>query len=113
MNPRWSGLIAAACLSLGGCTRDNPAFGTDEGGDDTADSGADASSSFTGGTSTTSAGEDTAVDGGSDGTGSTDAFCGNDIVEPPEECDKGELNSNVGHCKIDCTYNFCGDGFVG
>jgi hypothetical protein len=115
MNPRWLGLSSVIAIALCGCTRDNPSFGVDEGGDATAATDDGASSSFTGSmsassTSGTSAG--TSTGGGSDETGTT-AECGNDIVEPPEECDKGPNNSNVGHCKVDCTYNVCGDGFVG
>jgi cysteine-rich repeat protein len=58
----------------------------------------------------------TANDGtgsGSEDTGPTDATCGDAIVEPPEECDIGELNGTGMYCTSECRSNDCGDGYVG
>ncbi len=38
-------------------------------------------------------------------------FCGNGIVDGSDDCDDGNL-SNEDDCKNDCTWNYCGDGFV-
>lgn len=40
--------------------------------------------------------------------------CGNTIVESPEQCDDGPLNSNTrpDSCRLDCRYPGCGDGIV-
>jgi cysteine-rich repeat protein len=43
----------------------------------------------------------------------TSASCGNGVVDPGEECDKGSLNDNAtyGGCKSNCSYGpRCGDG---
>lgn len=39
--------------------------------------------------------------------------CGNAIVEGTEQCDLGDENSDTGPCKLDCTNQVCGDGFIG
>ena len=38
--------------------------------------------------------------------------CGNNIVEPAEECDEGANNSPTGICTTDCTLTYCTDGAV-
>ncbi len=38
-------------------------------------------------------------------------FCGNGVVDGDDSCDDGNL-SNEDDCKNDCTWNYCGDGFV-
>ncbi len=42
------------------------------------------------------------------------AACGNGIVNPGEECDEGNLNSNRPNmsCRADCSLSKCGDGIV-
>lgn len=40
-------------------------------------------------------------------------LCGNEVIEPGEDCDLGMENSDEGVCKLDCTVAFCGDGLVG
>jgi cysteine-rich repeat protein len=52
------------------------------------------------------------IDGFCGGEAST-KLCGNDVVDPGEDCDQGDQNSNEGNCKADCTTQFCGDGFKG
>ncbi len=42
----------------------------------------------------------------------TQAFCGDSIVGPGEECDNGVANQFYNKCLPDCTSAFCGDGFV-
>src|SRR5262245_61903191 len=49
--------------------------------------------------------------GGDSGENSV-ANCGNGIVEPPEQCDDGEMNSDTGACLTICVKAECGDGFV-
>ena len=40
-------------------------------------------------------------------------LCGNGWVDPGEDCDEGEQNSDNGMCKSDCTPASCGDGLLG
>lgn len=44
----------------------------------------------------------------------TNAYCGDNIVNGPEECDSGNDNSNSepNACREDCTVSECGDGVV-
>ena len=42
---------------------------------------------------------------------SNDPICGNEIVEIGEQCDDGNLDETDG-CLNDCTYTFCGDGYM-
>jgi len=37
--------------------------------------------------------------------------CGNGVLDPPEECDKGLLNDNGGDCTMLCKRARCGDGY--
>ena len=39
-------------------------------------------------------------------------FCGNGIVEAPEECDLGEAGNDGLACRADCTVPVCGDGVI-
>lgn len=41
-------------------------------------------------------------------------YCGDGILDPDEECDDGELNSDVEPdvCRTDCANHWCGDGVV-
>jgi cysteine-rich repeat protein len=36
--------------------------------------------------------------------------CGNEVLDPGEECDEGDANADFASCKSDCTLNVCGDG---
>jgi len=40
--------------------------------------------------------------------------CGDGIIDPDEECDDGDLNSDTDPdaCRTDCTLPFCGDGVI-
>lgn len=52
-------------------------------------------------------------DSDSDGSASGDPTpepCGNGKIDPPEQCDKGEANSDEGECTLACRWNVCGDG---
>jgi len=74
----------------------------------------------------TSPGDDTEADtdpsmtsGATSSTGSTsggtttddEALCGNEVLDPQEECDDGENNHEDGPCTLSCTLT-CGDGEV-
>ena len=39
-------------------------------------------------------------------------LCGNGVVEPGEQCDDGDSNSDLGACLTTCQTAFCGDRFV-
>jgi hypothetical protein len=92
------------------CVGSPPAPPLDEG---TASS--EVSDSLTGTTDSTP--ETTTADGtgsGSEDTGpSFDPMCGDGIVEPPEECDIGDLNGTGMYCTSECRANDCGDGYLG
>ncbi len=51
---------------------------------------------------------------GSGGSGGAGDRCGDGIVDPEEECDDGEANSDrlADACRLDCTRARCGDGIV-
>ena len=51
-------------------------------------------------------------DGDATTTGDPPANCGDGIVDPDEECDLGDENSNTGQCTEACTIATCGDGYV-
>jgi len=40
-------------------------------------------------------------------------ICGDGFVCDTEECDNGGANSNTDECKMSCTWNVCGDGYIG
>lgn len=53
------------------------------------------------------------TDSGTSTTGTTEAVdgeCGNDVLDPGEECDEGTDNHNEGACTAACTKAVCGDG---
>ena len=80
-------------------------------GDDTT-----SSTSSTSGDDTTSTGDDTTSTGDdTTSTGSTAPapFCGDGTVDPGEQCDDGDDNSDQAACKNDCTAQVCGDGDLG
>jgi hypothetical protein len=54
------------------------------------------------------------VDAGEEDVGREEPACGNGMVEPGEECDDGENNSDTraDACRTDCTLPRCGDGVV-
>ena len=61
------------------------------------------------------------VDGNGDGIETVDAgayeqgpLCGNDSIDPGEECDEGPANSDTepDACRLDCRSPWCGDGVV-
>lgn len=71
----------------------------------------------TGAPLTTASTEESAPDSSSTAsTGSTTALaslCGDAIVDPGEECDKGDaLNSDAAYCTEQCKLNICGDGLL-
>lgn len=39
-------------------------------------------------------------------------FCGNGVIDPGEQCDDGDMNSDTGACLTTCKIAFCGDGWV-
>jgi hypothetical protein len=43
----------------------------------------------------------------------SDALCGNGWLDPGEDCDEGEQNTDNGACRLDCTPETCGDGVLG
>ena len=57
----------------------------------------------------------TALDAGGDG-GDDAAIplnCGNDVLDPGEQCDQGTANANEPDtCRLDCRFPRCGDGIV-
>ena len=105
----------------GGGNKAEAGSGTDEvgtAGDTTtqgesSSSGSSSSSDTTLDTTTTAS--DTATDTtASDTTTDTSAAeCGNGAVEDPEQCDNGVDNGPTNDCLADCSFNVCGDTFVG
>ena len=79
------------------------------------DSSGSGSTSGEEGSSSSSAGDTTTGSTGSTGTsGSTgedkpDPVCGNNVVEPGEQCDQG---GQTAKCDADCTWAGCGDGVL-
>jgi len=61
---------------------------------------------------TSSTSSTTSDDGSSGGTTGSAAYCGNGAIDPSEECDYGDDNSDVGPCTHKCTKAVCGDGNV-
>lgn len=60
-----------------------------------------------------SSGSTTALDSTGSSSGSTGgAFCGNGMIEDPEECDLGAGNTDNGACTSQCILAICGDGLV-
>ena len=47
-----------------------------------------------------------------DGDPTSGGDCGDGVVDPGEECDLGEQNSDVGQCTTSCFIASCGDGLV-
>jgi cysteine-rich repeat protein len=39
-------------------------------------------------------------------------LCGNGVIDPGEQCDDGDMNSDTGACLTTCRIAFCGDGWV-
>jgi len=39
-------------------------------------------------------------------------LCGNGVINPPEQCDDGDMNSDFGACLTTCKIAYCGDGFI-
>ena len=58
-----------------------------------------------------SCGDSTSADGNGNDAGSG-VYCGNGILEPGEECDEGEYNSDTepDGCRTNCRAALCGDG---
>lgn len=40
------------------------------------------------------------------------ALCGNGVINPGEQCDDGDMNSDTGACLTTCKIAYCGDGFI-
>ncbi len=112
-----AGLIGFALPACGGNGKtDADTTGTDDDVGTTAESGAEsgssadasstAESSSTADTTDTTATDTTATDTGV-------AECGDGMVDLDEQCDNGIDNGPVGDCLADCTFNICGDTFIG
>ena len=97
-------LVAAAALSLVGCTFDATGLSAES-------SGAPNTSTEP---QTTTTGDDTTGDPTTgDPTTGGDELCGNYQIDPGEECDGGPSNGTMGvPCKFDCKMNVCGDGYA-
>jgi cysteine-rich repeat protein len=76
---------------------------------DSSSSDDSSSSSDANDTSTTASDTNSATDTSETG----DPLCGNAIVEGGEQCDNGPDNVESGECLPDCSFNVCGDTFVG
>jgi cysteine-rich repeat protein len=50
--------------------------------------------------------------GDGDGDGEPSEGCGNGVIDPGEQCDLGEQNSDTGNCTTFCNIATCGDGLV-
>ena len=61
-------------------------------------------------TSTTTAGSETSA---SESGTSAPPICGDEIVDPGEECDEGPANSDDAACTASCKLAICGDGLLG
>jgi cysteine-rich repeat protein len=127
--------LVGLTFPLAGCPSDAPAdtgSGTDEVGPtstetgDTDESASESGSSDSGSeTADETASETTADTTATDTADTTDATetetatdtgnveCGNGLVEGDEQCDNGVDNAPTGDCLVDCTFNICGDTFVG
>jgi len=66
-------------------------------------------------TSTTGTATGTTTDATSSTTAELGPVCGDDLVDPGEQCDDGVANSDNAYCTKVCKLNFCGDGklFIG
>jgi hypothetical protein len=66
-------------------------------------------------TATPTSGPMPASTGGPISTGSgtsVEPFCGDGVIDPGEECDDGQQNSDAGACTQECKNAVCGDGHV-
>lgn len=120
MKARWIGLV---CCMLSGCYVGLP---DGEGpqawdGGSTGEGASGGSGGGGGGSGPSGSGQDSSDETGGDETGGDetggipgeDGACGDGVVQPDEECDQGDANSDSGSCKSDCTTNVCGDGALG
>ncbi|HRI07536.1 MAG TPA: DUF4215 domain-containing protein [Nannocystaceae bacterium] len=68
----------------------------------------------TGSTTTGSTGEPSTTESSGDTTrGGPDPVCGDDMLDPGEECDNGTENGDDQACTAGCKVNVCGDGLQG
>ena len=112
-------VLGVAALSLTGCYTgvsleegndthaDATHFGTPQLGDDDDDDGPGDDDDDDG------PDDDDDDDDDDDGSPGEDGSCGDAAVQADEECDHGAANDDTAACKSDCTFNVCGDGFVG
>ncbi|MFY0533554.1 DUF4215 domain-containing protein [Nannocystis pusilla] len=56
---------------------------------------------------------DVAVDINVSSAGTAGSACGDDQIDPGEQCDDGPLNGPGKACLADCQTNVCGDGDIG
>jgi|GEM_PF-2114567 len=97
-------VLLSALLACGGSSSEGSGAGTDASGsgDSTGPSGSEGTSASSSSSDPTDPTDPDPTDPTADDTGVVLPECGNDVVEPPEECDDGNLDAGDG-CEPDCT----------